>query len=89
MMDLYIDFKSAAAYLSMNPTLALVERLGVEICWHPFRTTERDLPKLAGTETVGESHRRVRAESQRAIAMKYAQHQAIDLRFPAQVGETR
>ena len=35
---------------------------------------------------VGESHRRVRAASQRALAIKYAEHQGIDLRFPERLG---
>ncbi|MEL6415150.1 MAG: DsbA family protein [Pseudomonadota bacterium] len=86
MLTIYLDFKSPAAYLAMKPTLALVGRLGLEAHWKPFRTVERDVPKLGKEETVGESHRRVRAASQRAIAVKYAKLQGIDLKFPETLG---
>ena len=82
MLTVYLDFKAPAAYLAMKPTLALVDRRGLEVSWKPFRTVERDVPKLGKEETVGESHRRVRASSQRALAIKYATHQGIDLKFP-------
>lgn len=86
MLTVYLDFKSPAAYLAMKPTLALINRLGLETAWKPFRTVERDVPKLGKEETVGESHRRVRAASQRALAIKYAKHQGIDLEFPEKLG---
>ncbi len=82
MLTVYIDFKSASAYLAIAPTLALAERLGLQLDWRPFKTIERDVPKLGKEETVGESHRRVRAASQRALNVKYAAHQGIDLRYP-------
>ncbi len=88
MLTVYIDFKSPGAYLAIAPTLALAERLSIEIDWKPFRTIEREVPKLGQEETVGESHRRVRAASQRALAVKYATHQGIDLRFPPTPGST-
>lgn len=86
MLTVYLDFKSPAAYLALKPTLALIERLQLVVEWKPFRTVERDVPKLGKEETVGESHRRVRAASQRALAVKYAKHQGIDLRFPERLG---
>ena len=88
MLIVYLDFKSPGAYLAMTPTLALIDRLGLEVDWKPFQTIERDIPKLGKEETVGESHRRVRAASQRALAIKYAAHQGIELRFPKQPGVT-
>lgn len=88
MLTVYLDFKSPGAYLAMKPTLALVDRLSLAVAWQPFLTVERDVPKLGKEETVGESHRRVRAESQRRLAIKYAAHQGIELRFPATPGET-
>ncbi len=88
MLSVYLDFKSPGAYLAMSPTLALVERLSLEVDWKPFRVVERDVPKLGKEETVGESHRRVRAESQRRLAIKYAAHQGIELRFPETPGVT-
>ena len=86
MLTVYLDFKSPATYLAMKPTLALVDRLGLQTSWKPFRTVERDVPKLGKEETVGESHRRVRTASQRALAIKYAKHQGIDLKFPEKLG---
>ena len=88
MLTCYIDFKSAAAYLALKPTLVLAERLDLQIDWRPFQNVERDVPKLGQHETVGESHRRVRAASQRALAMKYAAHQGIDLKYPDEIGAT-
>lgn len=86
MLTVYLDFKSPAAYLAMNPTLDLIARCGLQTGWKPFRTVERDVPQLGKAETVGESHRRVRAASQRALAVKYATHQEIELKFPERLG---
>lgn len=88
MLTVYFDFKSPASYLALRPTLRLAERLGVEVDWQPFKTTERELPEHRAAETAGQSHRRVRAESRRMIHIKYAALQGIDLRFPAIPGET-
>lgn len=88
MLTVYVDFKSPAAYLAIAPTLALAERYALDVAWKPFRTVERDVPKLGKEETVGESHRRVRAASQRSLAIKYARHQGIDLKFPEALGNT-
>ena len=88
MLTVYIDFKSPAAYLAMTPTRALAERHGMTIDWRPFRTVERDIPKLGQEETVGESHRRVRAEALRQQAVKYASYQGINLNFPPKLGST-
>jgi len=88
MLTVYIDFKSPAAYLAIKPTLDLASRLSLALTWRPFQTVERDVPKLGKEETVGESHRRVRSASQRALAIKYAGHQGIDLQFPLHPGET-
>ena len=88
MLTVYIDFKSPDTYLALAPTLALAEKYDLAFDWRAFRTVERDVPKLAEVETVGESHRRVRAVSQRRLAIKYAAHQGIDLTFPATPGST-
>lgn len=88
MLRVYLDFKSPGAYLAMSPTLALAQRRSFEVDWNPFRVVERDVPKLGKKETVGESHRRVRAESQQRLAVKYAAHQGIDLKFPETPGVT-
>lgn len=88
MLTVYIDFKSPASYLAMKPTLDLTNRLNLAVDWRPFRSIERDIPRIDGHETVGERHRRVRAASQRALAIKYASHQGIQLKFPESPGAT-
>ena len=88
MLTVYLDFKSPGAYLAMSPTLALVDGRSLQVDWRPFRVIERDIPKLGKEETVGESHRRVRAESQRRLAIKYAAHQGIELKFLETPGVT-
>ncbi|MEM7328888.1 MAG: DsbA family protein [Pseudomonadota bacterium] len=88
MLTVFIDFKSPAAYLALQPTCALAQRHDLTIDWRPFRSVERDIPKLGKEETVGESHRRVRAAALRRQAVKYAHHQGIDLKFPQQPGAT-
>ena len=88
MLTLYIDFKSAGAYLAMTPTLALAERHGLAIDWRPFKTLQREVPNLGENESVGARHRRVRAIAERAVATKYAAHQGIDLRYPVPHGVT-
>ena len=88
MLPVYIDFKSPSAYLAMAPTLALARRHGLQIDWRPFRTVERDVPKLGQEETVGESHRRGRASALREQAIKYARHQDITLAYPSELGST-
>lgn len=88
MLTVYVDFKTPGAFLALAPTLELVERLALKVIWKPFQTVERDIPQLGKAETVGESHRRVRAASQRSLAVKYASHQGIDLKFPDQARST-
>ncbi len=88
MLTVYVDFKSPAAYLALRPTLALAEKHGIDLVWRPFKTAEREVPKMSGKESVGESHRRVRAESRRAIHEKYAAVQGLKLNFPEKPIET-
>lgn len=88
MLNVYVDFKSPASYLAIGPTLELIARTGTTAYWHPYSTLEGDLPTQAADETVGQSHRRVRAEQRRATLIKYAALQAIDLRFPVPRGTT-
>ena len=82
MLDIYIDFKSPAAYLALAPTKALLQETGCAVQWHPFRVRERDVPPVGKNETVGESHRRVRAQSRRNIFLHYADVQGLTMIFP-------
>jgi len=86
MLEVYVDFKCASSYLALDPTLALVERTGVEIAWHPFSTTERDVPAEGADAEVIARHHRVREASNRAIHVKYAALRGIDLQLPPTVG---
>lgn len=88
MLTVYLDFKSPNAYLALKPTLALAERLNIEIDWRPFRALERDVPSEGTEESVAQSHRRVRAASRRRLQIMYAKHQGIDLNFPDPLGES-
>ena len=70
---IYIDFKSPYAYLAKDPTMAMGDRLGIEIDWRPFTL---DIPsylgsaKLNGEGQVVESQR---SESQwKAVKAAYA-----------------
>jgi len=88
MLTVFIDFKSPASYLAMNPVLALAERGQVAVDWKPFRTVERAIPTVTDNASVAQMHRKVRAASRRAIHQKYAAHQGIALRFPEPPGNT-
>lgn len=83
MLKIFVDFKSPAAYLALMPTKALLKETGEAAQWLPFRVRERDVPPAGENETVGESHRRVRAESRRRIFRHYADVQGIEMNFPA------
>ncbi len=88
MLTVYIDFKSPASYLAINPVLAQVERYGIALEWKPFRSAEREVPTITDNASVAQMHRRVRAASRRAIHQKYAAHQGINLQFPESAGNT-
>lgn len=81
MLTVHVDFKSPAAWLAIGPTLALAKKHGVPIDWQPFPAFERPVPDLPEKATVGETHRKVRAESRRRIFRKYAALQGLELRF--------
>ncbi|MEL6183983.1 MAG: DsbA family protein, partial [Myxococcota bacterium] len=80
-LTLYIDFKSPAAYLALQPTLDLIRRTRVPVRWRPFVTYERELPASASDPGRSQRHRDVRAASRQAILTKYAAEQGIELRF--------
>lgn len=81
MLTVHVDFKSPASWLAIGPTLALAEKHDVPIDWQPFPAFERPVPDLPEKTTVGETHRKVRAESRRRIFRKYAALQGLELRF--------
>ncbi len=82
MLTIFIDFKSPASYLALEPTIALIEETGVETKWLPFSTRPFNIPPEKSDETVGERHRRVRARAQRDTHLFYAKALGREMRFP-------
>ena len=81
MLTIYIDFKSAASYLALTPTLNMIEETGVQTRWLPFSSRPFSIPQEKPDETVGERHRRVRAIAQRDAHLHYAGVQGLDMRL--------
>lgn len=81
MLTVTIDFKSAASYLALEPTLELATETGIKIDWLPFSVRPFSVPEEQADETVGERHRRVRAIAQRDTHLHYAAVQGRDMQF--------
>ncbi len=88
MLKIYIDFKSPASYLAMQPTLALIERHNWTVDWLPFRSKQDPMTEERPNETKTERHLRVRANARRNVHLRYAEVQGIEMRFRADPGET-
>lgn len=88
MLTIYIDFKSPASYLAIEPVLSLAESNDIVLEWKPFQTFEREPPTITDDASVAYTHRKVRAASRRAIHQKYAAIQGIDLQFLKSAGNT-
>ena len=81
MLSVFIDFKSPASFLALEPTLALAGETGVHIKWLPFSVRPFSIPEEKADETVGERHRRVRAIAQRDTHLHYAKVQGRKMHF--------
>tara|TARA_R110001606_G_scaffold56342_1_gene136551 strand:- start:30 stop:605 length:576 start_codon:yes stop_codon:yes gene_type:complete len=81
MLTVFIDFKSPASFLALEPTSALAQETGVQIDWLPFSVRPFSVPEEQAEETVGERHRRVRAIAQRDTHLHYARVQGRDMHF--------
>lgn len=88
MITLYTDFKSPAAYLSLKPTLALIDQYGVDIRWLPYNTKQETLPVQSDTESKSETHFRIRATLRRDTHLRYAETQSSPMIFRDVPGET-
>lgn len=66
----------------------MLERHNISAQWLPFQTKQENLKEQVSDESVGESHRRVRAQSRLDTHLLYAQLQNTTMNFPAQAGET-
>jgi len=87
-MNIYIDFKSPAAYLAMRPTLALIEKTDADVTWLPFNTAQQSVPLASDDETKGDTHRRVRALSRQQTHLMYADLAGTDMHFRETPGST-
>ena len=84
-LSVYIDYKSPAAYLAVDPTYALEDEFGLEIDWKPLileRPIRRERESVA-EETKAERHARVRAEYVQMDQQRYAQAQGLSLKHPS------
>jgi len=88
MLQVYIDFNSPAAYLAMQPTLALVAKHGFEVEWLPFRSDQRVVPERLAKESRGYTHRRVRALARQRTHLLYASLRGLTMHFRATPGHT-
>ena len=87
-MDIFIDFKSPAAYLCLTPTLALADRLGEAITWQPLQTRQSAVPLEQKDEDRGTTHRRVRALARQNMHLHYADVLGVPMQFRAEPGST-
>ena len=85
-LQLYIDFASPASYLALQPTLALIRDMPVEVKWWPFRTGQHALAEQKANETRGEAHKRVRENARRDMHEMYASLLNVPMHFPTTPG---
>ncbi len=88
MLDIFIDFKSPASYLAIQPTREMLQVLGIEANWLPYNTRQSAVPPEQKLETKGDTHRRVRAQARRDMHLMYAQLHNLPMQFRDQPGET-
>lgn len=87
-LEYFIDFKSPAAYLSLQPTLELRREHDFDLVFRPYRTQQKAVPVENDQETKGETHIRVRAQTRQLTHLKYAALCGLPMRFPATPGST-
>jgi 2-hydroxychromene-2-carboxylate isomerase len=88
-LDYFIDFKSPAAYLSWQPTLALTKAHNVNLTILPYDTRQKDVPLQQTNESKGETHIRIREIARRDTHLMYAHLQNIPMTFPPFMGATK
>ena len=80
-LTVFIDFKSAAAYLAMDATLKLIQAGDVQVIWKPYEVRAQAIADKKQIETVTESHLRVRATQRQQTHLKYAAIQGKTIIF--------
>lgn len=83
-MRIFIDFKSAASYLAMQPTLALLHKYQLDAKWLPLQAVMHKSGQLSKQATQGEIHRYVRARARQQTHLLYAELQGTSMLFPAE-----
>jgi len=89
MLDIYIDFKSPASYLAMQPTRKMLQVVDIKANWLPYNTRQSAVPIKQQQETKGDTHRRVRAQARQNVHLMYAQLHNLPMQFRDQPGETQ
>ena len=89
MLTIYIDFKSPASYLAIQPVRDLLEKYKLNCDWRGFNTVERDIPDEGIDTNIAQSHATVRQKTMRANHRRYAALRDISLNFPEQQVDTR
>ena len=88
MLNVYIDFKSPAAYLALKPTLRLASKYGTDVNWLAVQTKQAPIPEAAAVEDRGTTHRRIRAIARQKMHLHYARLQSTTMNFPPMPGNT-
>ena len=83
MITAYIDFKSLDCFLAISPILKLADDCETPVSWQPYRSKERALPTQVASESVTQTHHRVRAESERRLQQHYARLRGLDIDLAA------
>ena len=79
MITAYIDFQSLDCLLAISPILQLAADCGTPVSWQPYRSKERALPTQVVSESITQTHHRVRAESERRLQQHYADLRGMDI----------
>lgn len=82
-LEVFVDFNSPASYLAVAPTIAMAERLGVDLIWHPLATPPlKTLSKPSLNDDRSILHRRRRGHYIATDLARYAAHPLADLYTP-------
>ena len=79
MITAYIDFKSLDCFLAISPILKLAADCRTPVSWQPYRGKERALPTQVASESVTQTHHRVRRESERRLQQHYAELRGLNI----------
>jgi 2-hydroxychromene-2-carboxylate isomerase len=79
MITAYIDFKSLDCFLAISQILKLAADCRTPVSWQPYRSKERALPTQVASESVTQTHHRVRRESERRLQQHYAELRGLNI----------